>query len=103
VPGSSISEHLVQALQTTLAEVEASSGVSSDDPALAALKSIVLRRIADVELAKAEAGLSSEPAATIPPTGSIAALPVAGEKLVGTQVSNPEDLDHSSCLIILPD
>jgi len=35
-------------------EVEASSGVSPDDPALIALKTVVLRRIANLELAKAE-------------------------------------------------
>ena len=51
---SSISEHLIQALQTTLIEVEASAGVSPDDPALLALKSIVLQRIANVQLAKAQ-------------------------------------------------
>ena len=52
---SSISEHLIQALQNTLLEVEASAGVSHDDPALLALKSIVLQRIANLQLAKAQA------------------------------------------------
>lgn len=52
---SSIPDQLVQALQNTLLEGEASAGVSPDDPALLALKSIVLQRIANLQLAKAEA------------------------------------------------
>lgn len=52
---SSSSEHLIQALQNTLLEVEASAGVSPDDPALLALKSIVLQHIANLQLAKAQA------------------------------------------------
>ena len=59
---SSISEHLIQALQNTLLEVEASAGVSPDDPALLALKSIVLQRIADLQLAKAQAEEADSPA-----------------------------------------
>lgn len=49
-----ISEQLIQVLQSTLVEVEASSGVSPDDPSLLALKSIVLQKIANLELAQAE-------------------------------------------------
>ena len=52
---SSISEHLIKALQNTLLEVEASAGVSPDDPALLALKRVVLQRIANLQLAKAQA------------------------------------------------
>ena len=59
---SSISEHLIQALQNTLLEVEASAGVSPDDPALLALKSIVLQRIANLQLAKAQAEEADSPA-----------------------------------------
>lgn len=59
---SSISEHLIQALQNTLLEVEASAGVSPDDPALLALKSIVLQRIANLQLAKAQAQEADSPA-----------------------------------------
>jgi hypothetical protein len=51
---SSISEHLVRALQNTLLEVEATAGVSPDDPALLDLKRIVLQRIPDLQLAKAQ-------------------------------------------------
>jgi len=47
-------------------EVEASSGVSPDDPALIALKTVVLRRIANLELAKAEiASLPESPTTDI--------------------------------------
>ena len=60
---SSISEHLIQALQNTLLEVEASAGVSPDDPALLALKSIVLQRIANLQLAKAQLEESNSSAA----------------------------------------
>lgn len=59
---SSISENLIQALQNTLLEVEASAGVSPDDPALLALKSIVLQRIANLQLAKAQAEEANSPA-----------------------------------------
>jgi hypothetical protein len=61
-----ISEQLIQALQSALVEVEASSGVSPDDPALVALKSIVLQRIANLELAKAELASSPESSAADP-------------------------------------
>ena len=47
-----------------LVEVEASSGVSPDDPALLALKSIVLQKIAYLELAKAEIASLPESQAT---------------------------------------
>lgn len=47
-------ERIIQVLQNTLVEVEASSGVNSDDPALLALKRVILRRIAYFELAEAE-------------------------------------------------
>ena len=46
-------EQLVDVLRATLVQVEQTSGVSSDDPALIALKDIVLQRIADLELEKA--------------------------------------------------
>ena len=47
------SEQLKNVLRATVAQVEQESGVSSDDPALVALKRIVLQRIADLELAQA--------------------------------------------------
>lgn len=46
-------EQLVDVLRATLVQVEQTSGVSPDDPALAALRNIVLQRIADLELEKA--------------------------------------------------
>lgn len=46
-------DRLIEALRATLLEVEQESGVSMDDPALLALKHIVLQRIADLELSKA--------------------------------------------------
>ena len=45
---------MIHGLQSTLAEVEASAGVSADDPALLALKSIILRRIAELGLVRPE-------------------------------------------------
>ncbi|MHB1702344.1 MAG: hypothetical protein ACYCSN_19870 [Acidobacteriaceae bacterium] len=47
------SDQLNNVLRATLAQVEQESGVSPDDPALVALKRIVLQRIADLELAQA--------------------------------------------------
>lgn len=44
---------LAEALRSTLLELEQSVGVASDDPAMLALKRIVLRRIADLELDQA--------------------------------------------------
>lgn len=57
---SQLRERLIQVLQNTLLEVEASSGVAADDPALAALKSVILRRVANLELAGAEDEASTE-------------------------------------------
>ncbi len=48
------SDQLKNVLRATLAQVEQESGVSPDDPALVALKRIVLQRIADLELAQAD-------------------------------------------------
>jgi hypothetical protein len=47
------SEQLKNALRATVVQVEQESGVSPDDPALVALKQIVLQRIADLEFAQA--------------------------------------------------
>jgi hypothetical protein len=47
------SDKLKSVLRATVAQVEQESGVSPDDPALVALKRIVLQRIADLELAQA--------------------------------------------------
>ena len=55
---SSISEQLIQVFHNALIDVEASAGVSPDDPALLVLKSIILQRIADLQLAKAQAAAS---------------------------------------------
>lgn len=63
-------------LQNTLVEVEASSGVTPDDPALLALKSVVLRRIAHLELANAEVTEEIIATQTPPP---VAAVPPAVE------------------------
>jgi hypothetical protein len=41
---------LVDVLRATLAEVEQKSGVPADDPSFVNLKSILLRRIADLEI-----------------------------------------------------
>ena len=68
---SSISEHTIQALQNTLLEVEASEGVSSDDPALLALKRIVMQRIANLQLAKAQVEESNVSASANSLTGSL--------------------------------
>ena len=46
-------DQLVDVLRATLVQVEQASGVSPDDPALTALRNIVLQRIADLELEKA--------------------------------------------------
>jgi hypothetical protein len=54
-----ISEQLIKALQNAVMEVEASSAVSPVDPALIALKTVVLRRIADLDRAKS--GVASLP------------------------------------------
>ena len=60
---NSLSEQLILALQTTLAEVETSSGIPPDDPAIVSLKSIILRKIADLELAKATEYAATETSA----------------------------------------
>jgi hypothetical protein len=65
-----ISEQLIKALQSSLVEVEASSGVSPDDPALLALKGAVLRHIANLELAKA--GVISFPESSVTDSQSVA-------------------------------
>ena len=44
------SGRLIKALRATLVEVEQTAGVCSDDPALLALKQIVQRKIADLEI-----------------------------------------------------
>jgi hypothetical protein len=46
-------DQLIEVLRATILQVEQTSGVSADDPALIALRRIVLQRIADIELAKA--------------------------------------------------
>ena len=40
---------IIDALRATILEVEQTSGLSADDPGLISLKSILLRRIADLE------------------------------------------------------
>lgn len=57
---ASKAEHSIQVLQNTLVELEATSGVSSDSPDLLALKSIILNRIAQLELVKADENTSRE-------------------------------------------
>ncbi len=44
---------LIEVLRATLLEVEQTSGVSSDDPSMAKLKSILVQRIADLEAERA--------------------------------------------------
>jgi hypothetical protein len=48
-----VSPSLVEILRSTLARVERSVDLSPDDPALAELRSLVLRLIAELEVAKA--------------------------------------------------
>jgi hypothetical protein len=73
VSSSLISEQLIQALQNALLEVEASAGMSPDDPAFLALKSIVLQRIANLQLAKTQAADSDGSASESSRPGAIEA------------------------------
>jgi hypothetical protein len=57
---ASKAEHLIQVLQNTLVELQTTSGVSSDNPDLLALKSIILIRIAQLQLVKADGNTSPE-------------------------------------------
>lgn len=54
-----ISQELVDALRTTLLQLEQTAGVPADDPAFVALKGILLRKIADIEMARAAETLST--------------------------------------------
>ena len=61
---STSSGMLIEVLRSTILQVEQTAGVSPDDPALLALKRIVLQRIADLELIKARETTSQEPSTT---------------------------------------
>lgn len=71
-------ELLVDVLRATLVQVEQTSGVSPDDPALAALRNIVLQRIADLELEK----VSSQPEAGSEPVIQLTSSDVPAPPLV---------------------
>ena len=47
-------EQLIQVLQNTLVELETTSGISSDNPDLLALKCIILNRIGRLQLVKGD-------------------------------------------------
>jgi hypothetical protein len=54
VMGAKKTPKLISALRETLQKVEQTSGVEPDDPALVELKSILIRRVADLERALAQ-------------------------------------------------
>ena len=55
--------NLIEVLRTTMETVERTSGVQTNDPALAQLRDILNRRVADLEhvMASEFAGAASEP------------------------------------------
>jgi len=80
------SEQLKNALRATVAQVEQESGVSPDDPALVALKKIVLQRIADLEFAEAMDPILS------PQTIDSGAIVATGSSHDSTAQAGMEDL-----------
>src|SRR3954447_4806368 len=80
---SSKPSHLLQVLKATLSQVESSTELSQDDPAVLELKRILLARIADLELTSALAA-QAPVSVTQPPPTPVTALPqfevVAGEE-----------------------
>jgi hypothetical protein len=100
-------ERLIQVLQNTLLEVEASSGVAPDDPALVALKNIILRRVANLQMAEAEdessAEVTSAAAGVSPPdrVGSpVAAVPPPNEVALAELEIAPEELKPETTISV---
>jgi hypothetical protein len=54
-----VSQDLIEALRTTIIQVEQTAGLSADDPGLLALKRILVQKIANIEIARAAGSASS--------------------------------------------
>lgn len=82
-------KRLIEVLRATLLEVEETSGVPADDPSMAKLKSILVRRIADLEAER----VVEEAAGTSPESSSDTAMEMpATEKMPDDLLPSPDEL-----------